>query len=116
MKPQSFGKRERIRRRKEFAAVYQQGIRRHSENFTVILCNNRLGIGRLGVTVGKKVGNAVKRNRIKRLLREFFRQNKGKLLPSHDIIIIAKKSLQLPLSYGDVERELAALLIKKADV
>ena len=115
MKPQSFGKRERIRRKKEFSDIYQRGIRRHSEHFTVILCNNQVGTRRLGVTVGKKVGNAVKRNRIKRLLREFFRLNKLRLSASRDMVIIAKKSIQLPLSYGDVERELEALLIKNTD-
>jgi len=112
MKPHSFGKRERIRRKKEFADIYQRGVRRHSDNFTVIICESRVGTRRLGVTVSKKVGNAVKRNRIKRLLREFFRLNKSRLAPSRDMVVIAKKSLQLPITYSDVERELAALLIR----
>ena len=45
---------------------------------------------RLGITVSRKVGNAVTRNHIKRLLREFFRQNKD-LFPPADYNIIAKQ-------------------------
>jgi len=49
------------------------------------------GTTRLGITVTKRVGNAVKRNRIKRLCREYFRLNRNRLDGNWDINIIAKK-------------------------
>jgi len=109
MENQSFGKKDRVRKRKSYLTVYQRGVRVHSENFTVILTVNPSGDKRIGVTVSKKVGNAVKRNRIKRLLREFFRLNKDKLPDSKDIVIIAKRDVS-PLKYRDVCLELTNLL------
>ncbi|MEA2013770.1 MAG: ribonuclease P protein component [Thermodesulfobacteriota bacterium] len=113
MEKQSFGKKERVRKRKRYLSIYQGGGRVHSDNFVVILAPNPSGDKRFGVTVSKKVGDAVKRNRIKRLLREFFRLNKDKLPDSKDMVIIAKKDVSL-LKYQDVCLELASLLKKKS--
>lgn len=115
METQTFGKDERIRKRQDYLRIYQQGVRSHTRRFTVITCPNQSGIRRLGMTVGKKVGNAVQRNRIKRLLREFFRLNKSKLPAAQDIVIIAKRGI-LPLTYSDVCTDLESRLINRADV
>ncbi|MBM4271541.1 MAG: ribonuclease P protein component [Deltaproteobacteria bacterium] len=115
MTTQSFGKHERIRKRNDYLTVYQQGARSNSQHFTVIAYKNQVGISRLGVTVSKKVGDAVQRNRIKRLLREFFRLNKSRFSTPQDIVIIAKKDAS-SLTYQAVCRELEGLLIKKPDV
>ncbi len=111
MVKQTFGKHERIRKRRDYLRVYQNGYRVNSKNFIIILSENRSGVKRLGLTVSKKAGNSIKRNRIKRLLREFFRLNKNKFPPSQDIVIIAKKDIP-SLKYQDVCRELENLLIQ----
>jgi ribonuclease P protein component len=105
----SLKKYERLQRRKDFELAFRNGSRRQTKNFTIILRPNGLEFSRLGVTVGKKVGNAVKRNRVKRYLREFFRLHKHKLPPSHDVVIIAKREAAT-LAYQDVREELAAVL------
>jgi ribonuclease P protein component len=114
MENQSFGKRERICKKRDYSTIYEQGARLHSKHFTIISCRNRGDTSRLGITVSKKVGNAVQRNRIKRLLREFFRLNKSRLSSFRDIVIVAKKGAY-GLAYQDVCRELENLLIKKSD-
>ncbi|MDI6777535.1 MAG: ribonuclease P protein component [Syntrophales bacterium] len=114
MEKQTLGKHERIRKRKQYLIIYQQGERSYSENFTTIVCQNQLGTKRLGTTASKKIGGAVKRNRTKRLIREFFRLNKFKLSASHDFVIIVKRDIS-SLTYQDVCRELGSLLFKKAD-
>jgi ribonuclease P protein component len=114
MESQTFGRDERIRKRQDYLRIYQQGVRSYSAHFTIITCRNPMGVRRLGMTVSKKTGNAVQRNRIKRLLREFFRLNKSRLPASQDIVIIAKKGI-LPMMYRDVCAELGSRLIQKAD-
>ena len=108
----TFGSHERLRRRRDFELTFRHGNRRHTKNFTIVLRPNALQYSRLGVTVGKKVGNAVKRNRVKRYLREFFRLHKHKLPASYDLVIIAKKDAAT-LAYHDVREEIAAVLIEQ---
>ena len=114
MEKQSFGKHVRICKRRDFLTVYQQGVRSYSENFTVITSRNQTGVSRLGITVSKKVGNAVQRNRIKRLIREYFRLNRSRLSTPQDIVVIAKKDSPL-LKYQDICRELESHLIKNSN-
>lgn len=71
------------------------------------MAENHLHRPRLGVITTKRVGKAVRRNRVKRLLREFFRHHKGNL-PPKDIVIIAKQGA-VHLKYAEVLAELAGV-------
>lgn len=110
----TFRKHEKIRREKEYLTIYGEGRRSYSDNFTIITHSHISGSRRLGITVGKKAGDAVRRNRIKRLIREYFRLNKLRLSESQDIVIMAKKNIPR-LSYQDVCKELEGLVIDKAN-
>ncbi|HPK52993.1 MAG TPA: ribonuclease P protein component [Smithellaceae bacterium] len=114
MKEQSYRKSERISKRSRFGAIYQQGVWSSSKHFTTIICRNTAGVKRLGITVTKKTGNAVKRNRLKRLIREFFRLNKGLFPAGYDVVIMAKKYVP-PLTYQEACRELTELFTRKAN-
>ena len=113
MKKQSYRKLERVTSSSRYRAIYRQGVWSSSRNFTSVTYNNTQGIKRLGITVSKKAGNAVKRNRIKRLLREFFRLNKDLFPAGCDVILMAKKNIP-SLTYQETCEELTRLFERKA--
>ncbi|MCX5848628.1 MAG: ribonuclease P protein component [Deltaproteobacteria bacterium] len=115
MKEQTYRKLERITSRNRFRAIYQQGTWRSSQHFTTITCSNAQGAKRLGITVTKKIGNAVRRNRVKRLIREFFRLNKALFPAEHDVVVMAKRNMPT-LTYQQACKELTELFSRKANV
>jgi ribonuclease P protein component len=87
----SFTKADRILKRGEYIALSKSGKKVQNDEFIAYFLPARHDQSRLGVTVTKKVGQAVERNRIKRIVREFFRINRHRLSGRWDINIIAKR-------------------------
>ncbi|MBW2028359.1 MAG: ribonuclease P protein component [Deltaproteobacteria bacterium] len=106
----SFSKRERILRRRDFIRLYRKGSIYHTAHFKISFMENGLDVTRLGITVGRRVGNAVRRNRIKRLVREVFRLHKAGFPKGYDLIVTAKRGAA-DLGFRDVERELSEFLL-----
>jgi len=88
---QPFPRDSRIRRRSEFVRLSGVGRKFHNRYFLVIAARSTVGRSRLGITVTRKVGNAVVRNRIKRQTREFFRRRQADPGGCWDINVIAKR-------------------------
>lgn len=83
-------KHERLLRRRDFLRVQGEGKKVVSPHFLWFGSPSPVGMLRLGVTVSKRVGTAVVRNRVKRLLREAFRHHKALFLPTWDVVAIAR--------------------------
>ena len=101
----------RLRRRADFVAVQTEGRKLHGRHVLAIARNRsdpKL-VGRLGITVTKKVGNAVVRNRIKRRIREWMRLN-GWVPVGWDLVIVAKESAARQLHLGDFAHDLSKIL------
>ena len=107
-----FTKAARLRHRQEFLRAQAQGKRLHTRHFGVTLAPMAAGHPRLGLVVTRRLGKAVQRNRVRRLLREFFRRHQTGL-PAFDLVIMAKKGAAA-LEYHQVEEELGRLLFSRA--
>ena len=90
-KRKTFTKDDRLLKRSDFLRVFKYGKRIQNRYFIVYLSRNDLKRCRLGLTVTRKVGKAVTRNLIKRLAREYFRQNRHIIKDYWDISLIAKR-------------------------
>ena len=92
-------RRNRLSRSRDFDAVYRSG-RSASTRFLVLYWFPREedddGEPRLGLAVPKSVGNAVVRNRVKRQLRETWRELEGSARPGHDYVLVARAPLAEP--------------------
>lgn len=82
-----FGKAQKVKKRSEISRLFKEGRRWECSCFTLIYERNGLGWDRLGVLVSKRLGNAVERNRVKRVFREVFRQNIERKPPFFDVLI-----------------------------
>ena len=72
---------------------------------------NRSATNRVGITVGKKLGGAVTRNRVRRRLREVYRLNEEKFLPGYDIVVVAR-SRCVDASFQNLQKAYLALAEK----
>ena len=84
----TFSRSSRVRHRREFTRIQSAGIRARAHAFTVVALHQARTEARLGCAISKRVGNAVVRNRVRRLLREIFRRVSAEL-PPVDFVIIA---------------------------
>jgi ribonuclease P protein component len=104
---------ERLRKRSQFTAVQGRGKKLHTEHFLVFVLpqTDSLAAARLGITVSKKVGGAVVRNRVKRLVREAFRRLKTLFPKGLDVVFVAKQTAA-NRELTEVARELEKLCRK----
>jgi ribonuclease P protein component len=103
---ENFPKTARLRKRPEFLTLSRTGRKTQTGSFVIISKANAVDQARLGITVSSKVGNAVVRNRIKRLVREFFRRDGRELATGLDVLVIARSTAK-DISFADVAGELA---------
>lgn len=98
-------KKDILRRKEDFTGIYKKG-RSVVERYIVLFYKkNNLQYNRIAFLASKKVGNSVKRNRAKRLMKENYRFLKEFINPGYDIIFIARKSINGKKAY-DVEKSM----------
>lgn len=101
---------ERLGKQSDLKTVFAAGSKVNTAGAKVVYLKNSLSYSRFAITIVRKFGNAVVRNRAKRIFRELYRLNKNKILTGMDIIIIL-----YPGSYDNKKRESQFYnLLKKA--
>lgn len=100
----------RIRSKSEFSAVFEAKVRASRGPLTLYGRPNGLAYPRLGLAVGKKVGSAPKRNRIKRLLREAFRLHQHDLPVGYDLIFVVRPHEAMILA--EYQKAMTGLMVK----
>jgi ribonuclease P protein component len=106
-----FQKNRRLRRRAEFQRVFDGGQRGRGRFLTMVVAERPAGGARLGIVASRKLGDSVRRNRAKRLIREIFRQNN--LAGAVDIVVIPRREL-FDAAYAHLEEDFRTALARCA--
>jgi len=105
MPSERFTKASRVRRRGEFQRVFNLSIRAKGRYLTVLVAPNEAGTTRLGIVASRKLGDAVRRNRAKRLIRQIFRQTPSlPVRPGIDVVVIPRREL-FDAAYSSLESD-----------
>jgi ribonuclease P protein component len=110
-----FSRSGRLRKRPEFVAIQTTGRKVHTKYFLVLV--QKEGMGRVGITVTKRTGNAVTRNRLKRLIREYVRKARwegGAWVPEGRDVVIIAKSAAAEVGYAELAGDLSRCAEKVA--
>jgi ribonuclease P protein component len=86
------GKIIKIKKNREFQKIYHKGRYAVSKALVIYMQPNLLNVNRIGITASKKYGKSVKRNRIRRLIRESYHVLQDKIRQGYDFIIVARKA------------------------
>ena len=108
---QRFAKSDRVLTRGLFRQIYDEGHKFRAKYFIGFVKPNSREVSRIGITVTKRIGNSVLRNRSRRLVREVFRKNKWRVPPGVDIVINVKGGLA-DAGFDELEKDFVEFLEK----
>ena len=97
-----------LKSNRDFRRLYSRGKQAVAPTMVLYTRKNRLQENRLGITTGKKLGNAVTRNRIRRRLREIYRLHEEEFLLGRDLVVVARERSAF-VSYLTLERDFLKL-------
>ena len=104
-------KEEKIKKNSHFRFIYGRGKSFSNEYLVLYIFKNGKNLNRVGISVSKKVGNSVVRNRVKRLIRENYRLNKDMFKKGFDFIFVARVR-SAKANYYDIKKSVIYLMKK----
>lgn len=112
MPAERFTRDRRVRRPGEFKRVFDLSLRTKGRYLTLLVGPNTAGTTRLGIVASRKLGDAVRRNRAKRLIRELFRRSHQPQGKGFDLVVIPRREL-FDAEYASLEADFR-LALKRA--
>lgn len=103
-----------LKKNYEFGRVYKKGKFHAGKYLVLYVLKNKFDYIRLGITATRKFGKSTKRNRVRRLIRENYRQMEEKIKPGYDLVIVARKTDEMP-DYMEIKKEMK-FLFKKLNI
>ncbi len=100
-----------LKQNHEFRRLYNKGKSAVCPYFAVYCRRTGQPRSRLGITTGVKLGNAVKRNFVRRRIRELYRTNEHRFLPGFDIVVVAR-TRAIYGRYGELEHSFLSVMKK----
>lgn len=100
-----------LKQNHEFRRLYHKGKSAVSPYFAIYCRRTGRSESRLGITTGVKLGHAVKRNFVRRRIRELYRTNEHKFSPGYDIVVVARTRAIFG-RYAELERSFLQLMKK----
>ncbi len=109
----TFQKRERLHLNKDYEKVRKEGKVISNRYFVLSFRYNGLNYSRLGIIINRRWGKSHERNRLKRLIREAFRLNKGNIQTGLDFVVIPKRQLRIDgMSYKQIRDSMMGLFTR----
>ena len=102
-------KRFRVKKEKDFNAIFKEGKSFANRKFVIYRLENNEQHFRVGLSVSKKLGNAIMRNQIKRRIRHILIEHKNQLVENVDFVVIARKGVEI-LDYAEMGKNLLHVL------
>ena len=99
----------RVKKEKDFDAIFKKGASVANRKFVVYRLENSEQHFRVGLSVSKKLGNAVTRNQIKRRIRHVLITHKDQIIENLDFVVIARKGVE-EMNYTEIEKNLLHVL------
>ena len=96
---------ESLKKSRDYKRIIENGLRENMETLTIYRLPNQAGQTRVGISVTRKAGGSVKRNLIKRRIREAIRRNATSLPAGEDAVLVARRGIE-KASYSDIERDI----------
>lgn len=104
-------KTDTLKKNFEFVRIYKKGKFFAGRYIVAYVLKNRFGLRRLGITANKKVGKSVRRNRMKRLIRESYRLLEDFIPAGLDIVFVARGT-ETEIGFAEIHKEMKFLLKK----